>query len=127
MDAHGTENPQNGGPTQGESYPIELGGTVGQEQQSGHYFTLRYDFLPASVAATEPGLVHASTTTQAVEVYRRHTANSTGIMFKGKLDDAIKDTECLLIYDDETKSFTLEAIAATVSQLRHVRSGSRRL
>nr|CCA21069.1 conserved hypothetical protein [Albugo laibachii Nc14] len=108
-------------PLEGHEYPVRIGRSFDDDTSDPKelFCTFRYDFQPASIDRTIPGLVVCDSS-DSVQVSMGTTNNAgCGISFKGKVASN-KRTECLLVFDGE--SFSLEHSAFTFSQLRHVRN-----
>ncbi|KIP09857.1 hypothetical protein PHLGIDRAFT_11697 [Phlebiopsis gigantea 11061_1 CR5-6] len=83
-----------------------------------HYHVLRSDgdsaasFKPSTVDITKPGAVefHKHEETRIVKVERPSThTNDETHLFNGR-DIPTKDIDCILIFDEDTKTFTLEKV-----------------
>lgn len=106
-------------PENHKTYPVHLGTSFNTSTSDQKYLTFRYDFLPASIDTDEIGLLQ-SESNNAISVLRKHQNNADGVSFKGKIDESVKETECLLVFDPVKQSFRLERLTAT-AQLRHLR------
>ncbi|CAL1702104.1 unnamed protein product [Somion occarium] len=81
------------------------------------FFSFRYNFKPPSVDSTRPGVVEVQKGTDVtkVTVERASTHSSDGgHIFLGKEEPA-KDVECILIWNEEDDTFTLEKLDSTVT------------
>ncbi|CAK4068034.1 unnamed protein product [Aphanomyces euteiches] len=111
------------GPQDGEEYSVEIGNSIkGASSTDAVQCSFRYDFQPASVDTTVCGLVTVASNTVVVEM--AHSNAAGGIEFKGKITDN-KEVECVLIFDPEKKTFVLEKLPLSCTQLRHVRKSTR--
>lgn len=81
--------------------------------------SFRYEFQPASVDKTMPGLVTMDESNGLQVLMGNSSGAAGGILFKGKTIEN-KDTDCLLIFDGT--SFRLEKCPFSCTQLRHVRA-----
>jgi hypothetical protein len=90
------------------------------------FCTLRYEFQPASIDTSMPGLITIDES-NGIQIQMGNSSQATGvnggINFKGKIAES-KDTDCLLIFDGQ--SFRIEQCAMTCTQLRHVRAPTKR-
>ncbi|CEG38305.1 Protein associated with transcriptional elongation factor ELL [Plasmopara halstedii] len=87
-----------------------------QQKQGDVYATFGYEFQPASIDKSTPGIVSVDNS-GSVQVLM---ASSTGrVSFKGKLVEH-KETDCLLFFDGS--GFRLEHCPFSCLQLRHVRA-----
>ncbi|POM79402.1 LOW QUALITY PROTEIN: Hypothetical protein PHPALM_2945 [Phytophthora palmivora] len=114
-------------PLDDHEYPVVLGKSLtaaegdDDEQQSDDVFTsFGYEFQPASVDKSTPGLVSVDGSNGVQVLMGSYTG---GVSFKGKLVEH-KETDCLLIYDGS--GFRLERCPFSCMQLRHVRAPTSR-
>lgn len=113
-------------PVDGLEYPVALGRSLLEERESEReaapsevYSTFRYDFQPASIDKSSPGLVSMDESKGVQVLLASSTGAAGGVLFKGKVADN-KDTDCLLIFDGN--GFRLERCPFSCTQLRHVRA-----
>ncbi|EGZ15743.1 hypothetical protein PHYSODRAFT_561461 [Phytophthora sojae] len=114
-------------PLDDREYPVVLGASLldadadeEQQQQPREVFTsFGYEFQPASVDKSTPGLVSVDGSNGAHVLMGSSTGAPGGVSFKGKLVEH-KDTDCLLIFDGSV--FRLERCPFSCMQLRHVRA-----
>ncbi|KAF1781759.1 EAF family [Phytophthora cactorum] len=99
-------------------YPVVLGRSLtdGKEEQGDVYASFGYEFQPASVDKSTPGLVSVDGSS-GVQVLMG--SSTGGVIFKGKMMEN-KETDCLLIFDGS--GFRLERCPFSCLQLRHVRA-----
>ncbi|KAG7393828.1 chromatin modification- protein VID21 [Phytophthora pseudosyringae] len=108
-------------------YPVVLGrslhdaGDDGDEQQQSDdvFASFCYEFQPASVDESTPGLVSVDGSRGVQVLMGSSTGAPGGVSFKGKLAEH-KETDCLLIFDGA--GFRLERCPFSCMQLRHVRA-----
>ncbi|KAG7400865.1 chromatin modification- protein VID21 [Phytophthora boehmeriae] len=106
-------------------YPVALGRSLltetaeSDEQPEDVAATFGYEFQPASVDKTTPGLVSVDSSKGVQVLMGSSTGAAGGVSFKGKLVEH-KDTDCLLIFDGS--GFRLERCPFSCMQLRHVRA-----
>ncbi|OJT13391.1 hypothetical protein TRAPUB_10157 [Trametes pubescens] len=85
------------------------------------FYSFRYNFKPESVDPTKPGSIEIKAKEEeghsSVRVTRPSTQNETGVNYVGSGRPA-KDVDCVLIYDEELQTFTLEKIE-TLLTLQH--------
>lgn len=100
----------------GVEYPVELGASF-EAEPAEVFHTIKYDFKPQSIDYKQPGDVQVEANNR-VNVQLHSTEDKT-YTFTGKANSA-KDTECVLIFDEERKVFTLERLtnAIILKQLR---------
>lgn len=108
-------------PLEGHEYPVKTGRSFvdNSDEPRELFCTFRYDFQPASIDRSIPGLVVCDSSDSVQVSMGTTNKDGCGILFKGKVA-CNKRTECLLVFDGE--SFALEHSAFTFSQLRHVRN-----
>ncbi len=75
------------------------------------YCTLRYDFVPASLDIDAPGLIKVLPN-NGILVERHNVLNSDGVHFRGKLDNEVKETEYVLLYNAAAAEFVLHKVRA---------------
>ncbi|ETI52721.1 hypothetical protein L917_03940 [Phytophthora nicotianae] len=102
-------------------YPVVLGQSLmepddDKEEQGAVYASFGYEFQPASVDKSTPGLVSVDGSS-GVQVLMG--SSTGGVTFKGKVMEN-KETDCLLIFDGS--GFRLERCPFSCMQLRHVRA-----
>lgn len=111
-------------PQDGFEYSVALGASLLQEAEpapSEVYSTFRYDFQPASIDKSSPGLVAMDESKGVQVLLASSTGAAGGVLFKGKVAEN-KDTDCLLLFDGS--SFRLERCPFSCTQLRHVRAAT---
>jgi ELL-associated factor len=111
-------------PVDGVEYPVMLGPSLlreGDSALSEVYSTFRYDFQPASIDTSSPGLVSMDESKGVQVLLASSTGTAGGVLFKGKVAEN-KDTDCLLLFDGS--GFRLERCPFSCTQLRHVRAAT---
>ncbi|KAI0260962.1 RNA polymerase II transcription elongation factor-domain-containing protein [Gloeopeniophorella convolvens] len=80
------------------------------------FYTLRYNHKPPSIDSTKPGTIEAipGAEVTTVRVERPTTNANEVIVWKGEEKPA-KEWECVLIYDEEKQTFTLEKLDSLVN------------
>ncbi|ETV96852.1 hypothetical protein H310_10137 [Aphanomyces invadans] len=113
-------------PRVGQDYVVHVGKSLNEsdDESLDVHCSFRYEFQPASVDTRVPGLVSTDSAGNTMVVSVAHANAPGGIEFKGKVTEN-KDIECILIFDPETDSFTLEKLPLSCAQLRHVRKSTR--
>ncbi|GMF60509.1 unnamed protein product [Phytophthora fragariaefolia] len=113
-------------PLDDREYPVVLGASLhdadADEQQqppSDVFATFGYEFRPASVDKSTPGLVSVDGSSGVHVLMGSCSGAPGGVSFKGKLVEH-KETDCLLIFDGS--GFRLERCPFSCMQLRHVRA-----
>lgn len=114
-------------PLDDHEYPVVLGASLHeadgdeeqQQQPSDVYASFGYEFQPASVDKSSPGLVSLDSSSGVQVLMGSSTGAPGGVSFKGKLVEH-KETDCLLIFDGA--GFRLERCPFSCMQLRHVRA-----
>ncbi|GMF10115.1 unnamed protein product [Phytophthora lilii] len=114
-------------PLDDREYPVVLGASLhdaadeeeDQQQQSDVFASFCYEFQPASVDKSTPGLVSVDGSNGVQVLMGSSTGAPGGVSFKGKLVEH-KETDCLLIFD--SSGFRLERCPFSCMQLRHVRA-----
>ncbi|OWZ21275.1 hypothetical protein PHMEG_0004185 [Phytophthora megakarya] len=96
-----------------------------EEQQSADVVaSFGYEFQPASVDKSTPGLVSVDSSSGVQVLMGSSTGAPGGVSFKGKVVGH-KETDCLLIFDGS--GFRLERCPFSCMQLRHVRAPTPRM
>ncbi|KAE9003686.1 hypothetical protein PR003_g17168 [Phytophthora rubi] len=115
-------------PLDDHEYPVVLGASLHeadgedeeqQQQMSDVFASFGYEFQPASVDKSSPGLVSVDSSSGVQVLMGSSTGAPGGVSFKGKLVEH-KETDCLLIFDGA--GFRLERCPFSCMQLRHVRA-----
>ncbi|CDO74118.1 hypothetical protein BN946_scf185043.g168 [Trametes cinnabarina] len=83
------------------------------------FYSFRYNFKPESVDPTKPGSIEVKRPRDeagptSVNVVRPSTQNDHGVNFVGQ-EKAAREYDCVLIYDEELGTFTLEKIESCVT------------
>eukprot|EP00644_Phytophthora_capsici_P014896 jgi/Phyca11/536853/estExt2_fgenesh1_pg.C_PHYCAscaffold_650031 len=107
-------------------YPVTLGQSLldteeneDEQPQSSVFTSFGYEFQPASVDKSTPGLVGVDGSNGVQVLMGSSTGAPGGVSFKGKVVEH-KETDCLLIFDGS--GFRLERCPFSCMQLRHVRA-----
>ncbi|CAH0493487.1 unnamed protein product [Peronospora farinosa] len=119
-------------PLDEHEYPVILGTSLietdddddnvdqlNEQQCDNVMVSFGYEFLPASVDKSTPGLVSVDDSNGVQVLMGSSTGATGGVCFKGKLVEH-KETDCMLIFDG--KGFRLERCLFSCMQLRHVRA-----
>ncbi|KAI6105386.1 RNA polymerase II transcription elongation factor-domain-containing protein [Pisolithus sp. B1] len=92
------------------------------------FYSFRYNFTPESIDPDRPGSVEVKRGKESASInLERPSTQGESYVFKG-IEHSVKDYDCVLIYDEELGTFTLEKIDGlmTFSYDRKVQgSGSR--
>ncbi|KAF9500183.1 hypothetical protein BDN71DRAFT_1586122 [Pleurotus eryngii] len=83
---------------------------------SRDFYSFRYTFKPPSVDNTKPGTAEMMAGKESTSVMVEHPSTQEGesFIFKG-LEEPAKELDCVLIYDEETGTFTLERVESFVA------------
>ncbi|KAI0637723.1 RNA polymerase II transcription elongation factor-domain-containing protein [Trametes polyzona] len=85
------------------------------------FYSFRYNFKPESVDPTKPGSIEIKKPKEGgptnVNVVRPSTQNEHGVNYVGQ-ERPVREYDCVLIYDEELGTFTLEKIESSVT-LQH--------
>ncbi|CAK9868602.1 unnamed protein product [Sphagnum jensenii] len=98
-------------------YRLKLGPTV-SEQNSSRFYTLRYEFKPASIDTGTPGTLHKGVENKVTVEFSNNQAGKPKVAFQGNSEDC-KDLDAIIFFDGT--SFRLERLHRAVKSLRHVR------
>ncbi|XP_039054440.1 ELL-associated factor 2-like [Hibiscus syriacus] len=100
-------------------YNISLGSSFkDQHQPSSKFYTLRYEFKPASIDKNQPGLLHKSKDNRVKVEFENNQPGKPKVTFEGASED-YKDNDAVLFFDGET--LRLERLHRAVKRLRHNR------
>ncbi|KAF9683921.1 hypothetical protein SADUNF_Sadunf04G0064200 [Salix dunnii] len=101
-------------------YDIKLGSSFQDHHNhsSPKFCTLRYEFKPASIDKSQPGLLHKSRDNRVSVEYHNNQQGKPIVMFEGVSED-YKENDAVLFFDGDT--FHLEQLHHAVKRLRHVR------
>ncbi|GJE84745.1 EAF domain-containing protein [Phanerochaete sordida] len=91
-----------------------------------HYYAFRYGFLPESVDLAKPSTaqVRKGEANRKVDLQRGSVNNDDEVHLFDGTETTSKEWDCVLIYDEESKMFTLEKLDSTV-QLTYDKKRSR--
>eukprot|EP00249_Psilotum_nudum_P012296 c23705_g1_i1 orf=75-1082(+) len=115
MDARHKE--PNTAPQTEQWYPLTLGSTL-KDQSATSFYSLRYEFKPASIDTSRPGSLHKSVENKVTVEFCNNQAGKPKVSFQGNSEDC-KDLDAVLFFDG--KSFRMERLHKAVKSLRHVR------
>ncbi|CAN0913764.1 hypothetical protein LINGRAHAP2_LOCUS28135 [Linum grandiflorum] len=96
-------------------YDLTLGPSFSDHSK---FCTLRYDFKPASIDKSEPGLLHKDGNKKVTVEYNNNQPGKRKLVFEGVSED-YKENDAVLFFDG--RSFRLERLHRAVKRLRHVR------
>lgn len=99
-------------------YDISLGPSFGHPHPSSKFCTLRYEFKPASVDKSQPGLLRKKRDNRVSVEFQNNQHGKPKVVFNGVAED-YKDNDAVLFFDGET--FRLERLHRAVKRLRHMR------
>ncbi|KAF8030628.1 hypothetical protein BT93_E2921 [Corymbia citriodora subsp. variegata] len=99
-------------------YDISLGPSFGHRHPSSKFCTLRYEFKPASVDKSQPGLLRKKKDNRVSVEFQNNQHGKPKVVFDGVAED-YKDNDAVLFFDGET--FRLERLHRAVKRLRHMR------
>ncbi|KAB5544814.1 hypothetical protein DKX38_012926 [Salix brachista] len=98
-------------------YNLTLGPSF-KEESSNKYCTLRYEFKPASIDKTKPGLFHKNKDNRVSVEFQNNQLGKPKVTFEGSSED-YKENDAVLFFDGQ--NFRLESLHRAVKQLRHLR------
>ncbi|KAI4357691.1 hypothetical protein L6164_001625 [Bauhinia variegata] len=98
-------------------YNLTLGPSF-KDDSSNKYCTLRYEFKPASVDKTKPGLLRKTKENRVSVEFQNNQIGKPKVTFEGNSEE-YKENDAVLFFDGET--FRLERLHRAVKQLRHLR------
>ncbi|BBM98040.1 ELL-associated factor [Marchantia polymorpha subsp. ruderalis] len=98
-------------------YPMKLGSSC-QDDATTRFYSLRYEFKPASIDSTRPGTLHNSTENKCTVEFFNNQAGKPKVGFQGNSEDC-KELDAVLFFDG--KSFRLERMHRAFKSLRHIR------
>ncbi|GAB4814403.1 hypothetical protein N2152v2_001449 [Parachlorella kessleri] len=101
-------------PAPGVHYPLVLGPTLLGKRKTAEYCSLRYDFLPASVAKAGQGHFEVQADSQ-VSLQLPSTAGAP-LHFAGRQEPSKDGLDCVAIFDGT--QFRLEVLHASIKGLR---------
>ncbi|MCO5588577.1 hypothetical protein L7F22_042534 [Adiantum nelumboides] len=99
-------------------FPLTLGSTLRDPTPSSRFYSLRYEFKPASIDTTRPGSLFKSTDNKVTVDFCNNQAGKPKVSFQGNSEDC-KELDAVIFFDG--KSFRLERLHRAVKSLRHVR------
>ncbi|TKY50942.1 Ell-associated factor Eaf [Spatholobus suberectus] len=98
-------------------YNLTLGPSF-KEESSNKYCTLRYEFKPASVDKTKPGMLRKTKENRVSVEFQNNQIGKPKVTFEGNSEE-YKENDAVLFFDGET--LRLERLHRAVKQLRHLR------
>ncbi|KAG5153073.1 hypothetical protein JHK84_029545 [Glycine max] len=98
-------------------YNLTLGPSF-KDESSNKYCTLRYEFKPASVDKTKPGLLRKTKENRVSVEFQNNQIGKPKVTFEGNSEE-YKENDAVLFFDGET--LRLERLHRAVKQLRHLR------
>ncbi|KAI5082252.1 hypothetical protein GOP47_0001995 [Adiantum capillus-veneris] len=99
-------------------FPLTLGSTLRDPSPSSRFYSLRYEFKPASIDTSRPGSLFKSTDNKVTVELCNNQAGRPKVSFQGNSEDC-KELDAVIFFDG--KSFRLERLHRAVKSLRHVR------
>uniref|UniRef100_T2M7W4 ELL-associated factor 1 n=1 Tax=Hydra vulgaris TaxID=6087 RepID=T2M7W4_HYDVU len=99
----------------GKDYDLTIGSTFLPNKQTEAYYTMRYDFKPASVDTSRPGEVVIGAKNECTVTIPNHDSGFT--TYKGGKKPCFK--ECILIIDQQTGEIILERISSNIPLKKH--------
>eukprot|EP00250_Pteridium_aquilinum_P018214 c23990_g14_i1 orf=685-1683(-) len=99
-------------------FPLTLGSTLRDPSSSSRFYSLRYEFKPASIDTTRPGSLFKSTDNKVTVEFCNNQAGRPKVSFQGNSEDC-KELDAIMFFDGE--SFRLERLHRAVKSLRHLR------
>ncbi|KAI0662967.1 RNA polymerase II transcription elongation factor-domain-containing protein [Cubamyces menziesii] len=97
------------------------GGPVknGKAKLDREFYSIRYNFKPESVDPTKPGTIEVNKPkdeggSAQVHIVRPSTQNENGVHFIGG-ETPQREFDCVLIFDEELGTFTLEKLDSSVA------------
>ncbi|GAB4827946.1 hypothetical protein Ancab_034831 [Ancistrocladus abbreviatus] len=99
-------------------YTLSLGSSFKDHQPSPKFCTLRYEFKPASIDKSQPGVMHKNKDNRVSVEFHNNQPGKPKVTFEGSSED-YKENDAVLFFDGET--FRLEKLHKAVKRLRHVR------
>ena len=112
------------GPEDGIDYPIHLGKTILQRDTDKDtdkgLFLMKYEFMPHSIDPSLPGSFVLNRKRASVYLALQNGEHATE--FQGSHKDLRSDdSECILLWNEASKSFTLEKLDSAAMTLRPTR------
>ncbi|CAM6092797.1 unnamed protein product [Calypogeia fissa] len=98
-------------------YPLKLGQTCSDDATS-RFYSLRYEFKPASIDTSRRGSLHSSSDNKVTVEFFNNQAGKPKVAFEGNVGD-YQELDAMLFFDGQ--SFRLERMHRAVKSLRHIR------
>ncbi|XP_058736146.1 suppressor protein SRP40-like [Vicia villosa] len=98
-------------------YNLTLGPSF-KDDSANKYCTLRYEFKPASVDKTKPGLLRKTKENRVSVEFQNNQVGKPKVTFEGNSEE-YKENDAVLFFDGRT--LRLERLDRAVKQLRHLR------
>lgn len=100
-------------------FPLMLGPTI-LESTPARFYSLRYEFKPASIDTGSPGTLHKGVENKVTVEFSNNQAGKPKVAFQGNSEDC-KDMDAVIFFDGQ--NFRLERLHRAVKSLRHLRQG----
>ncbi|CAL1413401.1 unnamed protein product [Linum trigynum] len=97
-------------------YDLTLGPSFKDQSK---FCTLRYEFKPASIDKSQPGVLHKDGNKGVTVEYNNNQPGKPKLIFQGVSDEDYKENDAVLFFDGH--SFRLERLHRAVKRLKHVR------
>ncbi|XP_058087669.1 uncharacterized protein LOC131234746 [Magnolia sinica] len=112
--------PDSAAPEAERWYNLTLGSSFNSQNHlpSSKFFTLRYEFKPASIDKNQAGSLHKNKENRVTVEFPNNQPGKPKVTFEGSTED-YKDNDGVLFFDGET--FRLERLHRAMKRLRHVR------
>ncbi|KAJ7725067.1 RNA polymerase II transcription elongation factor-domain-containing protein [Mycena metata] len=109
------------GPSLNKALKARKGGPPPQVKRTGppekDFYSFRYNFRPPSVETTKPGSIQINRAKDATSstIIVEHPSSQPGEthVYTGT-EAAVKEVDCILIYDEETGSYKLEKLESSI-------------
>ncbi|MED6136347.1 hypothetical protein PIB30_055322 [Stylosanthes scabra] len=115
--ANKSKEEPNTAPASDRWYDIVLGPSF-KDESSNKYCTLRYEFKPASVDKSKPGLLRKTKENRVSVEFQNNQVGKPKVTFEGSSEE-YKENDAVLFFDGQT--LRLERLHRAVKQLRHLR------
>ncbi|KAF3339706.1 ell-associated factor Eaf [Carex littledalei] len=106
------------GPQPNTWYPLRLGSSFVESSPSTKFCTLRYEFKPASIDKTQPGMLHKNKENRVSVEFHNNQPGKPKVAFEGSSED-YKETDAVLFFDGG--AFKLEKLHRAYKSLKHKR------
>uniref|UniRef100_A0AC35U265 Ell-associated factor Eaf n=1 Tax=Rhabditophanes sp. KR3021 TaxID=114890 RepID=A0AC35U265_9BILA len=105
------------------TYDVVLGESFLRPSMSKSFHSIRYDFKPKSVTTSSETYLQLSDKKEGyANVGIKSAANNSLTLYKGSNKTVTNNKECLMVYNDSTKTFNIEVFSShmNVKQVRNV-------